>query len=184
MWQYWCSSTKQSLLILSHTECWAYTGIIKPEDIPYALMSKTHGAFHWSVILPLSFIAGHCLTHWASLVAQLVKNPPAMWDTWVRSWVGKIPWRRERLPTPGFLLRDFHGLYSPQGCKESDMMEGLSISLHFHCLTHFPRPLRNFEDIFCLTFFLHVIDSFLLSVLSLHRGQHMFFIILKKASVG
>ena len=23
-----------------------------------------------------------------------------MWETWVRSWVGKIPWRRERLPTP------------------------------------------------------------------------------------
>ena len=22
---------------------------------------------------------------WASLVTQLVKNPPAMWDTWVRS---------------------------------------------------------------------------------------------------
>ena len=22
---------------------------------------------------------------WSSLVAQLVKNPPAMWDTWVRS---------------------------------------------------------------------------------------------------
>ena len=22
---------------------------------------------------------------WASLVAQMVKNPPAMWDTWVRS---------------------------------------------------------------------------------------------------
>ena len=22
---------------------------------------------------------------WASLVAQLVKNPPAMWETWVRS---------------------------------------------------------------------------------------------------
>ena len=27
----------------------------------------------------------------ASLVAQLVKNPPAMWETWVRSlgWEGK-----------------------------------------------------------------------------------------------
>ena len=23
--------------------------------------------------------------HWASLVAQLVKNPPEMWETWVRS---------------------------------------------------------------------------------------------------
>ena len=22
---------------------------------------------------------------WASLVAQLVKNPPAMWDTWIQS---------------------------------------------------------------------------------------------------
>ena len=28
---------------------------------------------------------------WASLVAQLVKNPPALWETWVRSlgWEGK-----------------------------------------------------------------------------------------------
>ena len=39
---------------------------------------------------------------WASLVVQLVKNPPAMQETWVWSWVGKIPWRRERLPTPVF----------------------------------------------------------------------------------
>ena len=31
---------------------------------------------------------------WASLVAQLVKNPPTMWEP----WVGKIPWRREWLP--------------------------------------------------------------------------------------
>ena len=30
---------------------------------------------------------------WASLVAQLVKNSPAMLET----WVGKIAWRRERL---------------------------------------------------------------------------------------
>ena len=29
-------------------------------------------------------------------VAQLVKNPPAMQET----WGGWIPWRRERLPTP------------------------------------------------------------------------------------
>ena len=23
-----------------------------------------------------------------------VKKLPAMWDTWVHPWVGKIPWRR------------------------------------------------------------------------------------------
>jgi len=39
---------------------------------------------------------------WASLVAQLVKNPPVMWEMGFDPWVGKIPWRRERLPTPVF----------------------------------------------------------------------------------
>ena len=33
---------------------------------------------------------------WASLWAQLVKNLPAMQETWFYPWVGKIPWRRER----------------------------------------------------------------------------------------
>ena len=30
---------------------------------------------------------------WASLVAQLVKNLPAMWESGFDPWVGKIPWR-------------------------------------------------------------------------------------------
>ena len=28
---------------------------------------------------------------WASLVAQLVKNPPAMWEAWVRSLAWETP---------------------------------------------------------------------------------------------
>ena len=39
----------------------------------------------------------------ASLIAQLVKNLPAMQETQFNSWVGKIRWRRDRLPTPVFL---------------------------------------------------------------------------------
>ena len=35
----------------------------------------------------------------ASLVAKLVKNPPAMQETRFDSWVGKIPWRRDRQAT-------------------------------------------------------------------------------------
>ena len=39
-------------------------------------------------------------------------------------WVGKIPWRRERLPTPVFWPREFCGLYySPWGHKELYMTE-------------------------------------------------------------
>ena len=39
----------------------------------------------------------------------------------------KIPWKRERLPTPVFWSGEFHGLYSPWGRKESDWTERLSL---------------------------------------------------------
>ena len=47
-------------------------------------------------------------------------------DLGLIQWVGKIPWRREQLPTPVFWPREFHGLYSPWGCKELDTTERLS----------------------------------------------------------
>jgi len=46
--------------------------------------------------------------YWASLVAQTVKNPLTMQETWFNPWVRKIPWRKEWLPTPVFLPREFH----------------------------------------------------------------------------
>ena len=64
---------------------------------------------------------------WASLVAQLVKNLPAMQETWVQSLGREDPWRRERLPTPVFRPGEFHGLYSPWGLKELDTTERLSL---------------------------------------------------------
>ena len=50
-------------------------------------------------------------------------------------WFGKIPWRREGLPTPVFWPREFHGLYSPWDHKESDTSEWLSLTpfLSNHC---------------------------------------------------
>ena len=67
----------------------------------------------------------------ASFMAQLVKNPPAMWETWVQS----LGWRRARLPIPVFWPREFHGLYSPWGRKESDMTERLAERLKLHFLS-------------------------------------------------
>ena len=82
----------------------------------------------------VSLVLGNCafssLHMGASLIAQLVKNLPAMQEARVHPWVGKIPWRRERLPTPVFWPGEFHGLYSPWGRDESDTTEGLSLSLH------------------------------------------------------
>ena len=45
---------------------------------------------------------------WVSLMAQLVKNLHAMWETWVQFLGGKISWRRESLPTPVFWPGEFH----------------------------------------------------------------------------
>ena len=53
-------------------------------------------------------------------------------------WVGKIPWRRERLPTPVFWPGEFHGPYSPWGSKESDTTEWLSLSWHYIPLVFLP----------------------------------------------
>ena len=50
------------------------------------------------------------------MIAQLVKNPPAKWETWFDPWVGRIPWRRKWLPIPGFWPGEFHG-YSEDGRK-------------------------------------------------------------------
>ena len=63
-------------------------------------------------------------------MAQMVKNLPAMQET----WVGKIPWGKECLPAPVFLPRKSHGQrslagYSLWGCKESSAAEQLT--LHF-----------------------------------------------------
>ena len=94
-----------------------------------------------------------------TLVAQRVKNPPAMWETWVQPWVGKMPCRRERLPTPAFWPGEFHGLSSPWGHKESDTTEQLSLSLF--SISPMPASLSlsgssipGSATVFCSCFFL------------------------------
>ena len=68
----------------------------------------------------------------ASQGALVVKNLPVnagdIQDTGFDSWVGRIPWRGARQPTPVFLPGESHGQrklvgYSPWGHKESDMTE-------------------------------------------------------------
>ena len=81
----------------------------------------------------------------------MVKRLPAMRETQVPSWVGKIPWRRKWQPTPVLLPGKFHGQrslvgYSPLGRKESDMTERLHF--HFHGYLSAPSPFVE-NIIFC-----------------------------------
>ena len=69
---------------------------------------------------------------WASLVAQLVKNLTAMWETWVQSLGWEDLLEEAWQPTIVFLPgpRSLVG-YSPWGCKELDMTERLSTAQLF-----------------------------------------------------
>ena len=64
----------------------------------------------------------------ASLVAQLVENLPAMWETRVQSLDQEDPAEKGTATTPVCLPGEFHGQrslvgYSPQGHKELDTTE-------------------------------------------------------------
>ena len=62
-------------------------------------------------------------------MAQLVKNLPSVRETWVQSRVGKITWRKIRLPTPVFLPGEFHGLCSPGVAKTRTWLSNVHFPL-------------------------------------------------------
>ena len=63
-----------------------------------------------------------------SLTARLVKNPPAMLETWVRSLGWEDSLQKGRTTDSSILAREINGLYSPRGQKESGMTEWLSLT--------------------------------------------------------
>ena len=63
-------------------------------------------------------------------VAQLVKNPPAMWEAWVWSLGWEDPLEKGKATHSRFWPGKFHGLYSPWGSKESDTDEDEWLSFH------------------------------------------------------
>ena len=54
---------------------------------------------------------------WASLVAQTVKNLPAMRRPGFNPWVGTIPWRKAWQPTPVFLPGESFRTEEPGGLQ-------------------------------------------------------------------
>ena len=96
--------------------------ILEWVSIPFSRSCPTRD---WTQV---SYLAGRFFTFWATREAL---GFPAMKETQVRSWLGKIPWRRELQPIPVFLPEEFHGLrslrgYSLWGRKESDPTERLT----------------------------------------------------------
>ena len=76
------------------------------------------------------------LYSWASLVAQLVKNPPAMWEIWVYLiWeicvipgLGRSPGGGKGYPLQYYGLKNFMDYIGHRVAKSSDTIERLSLS--------------------------------------------------------
>ena len=129
-----------SLARAQSMKCHRLTGLLHSSQLLFLLgknallplcCGNLHTAFHGCspqiTIFYWSWIKYIC---WRNIwqVAQTVKNPPSMQET----WVGKIPWRREWPPTPVFFSGEFHGQrslagHSPWGRKESAMTEQLTL---------------------------------------------------------
>ena len=86
-------------------------------------------------LLNIYFFCGMLVTSkyspsiYSMYLAQLVKNRLQYRRPQFDPWVGKIYWRRDRLPTPVFWPGEFQGLYSLWGQKASTAEQ---FSLHYH----------------------------------------------------
>ena len=68
------------------------------------------------------------LGFWASLEAQIIKNMPSVWETWVWSLDGDDPLEKEMATHSSILAGAFHEQrrlagYGPWGLKELDMTD-------------------------------------------------------------
>ena len=66
----------------------------------------------------------------------MVKNLPAVQETWVQFLDQEDPWRRERQPTPVFLPGEFYGQrslvgYSPWDRRKPDTTERITPFIFF-----------------------------------------------------
>ena len=88
-----------------------------------------------------------CCPH---LVAQMVKNSPAVQETWVQSLGWEDAMEKGMATTPGFLPGEFLGQrglvgYSPRGRKESDWSKRLTLS--FSLSAHTWQDVVNVQKI-------------------------------------
>ena len=95
---------------------------------------------------------------WVSLVAQLVKNAPAIWEPWVQSLSWEDPLEKGKATHSNILAwRILWTVYSPWGWKESDTAEWLLLSLsafvyYYYLLFYIGRNKTSNKNNFFLSF--------------------------------
>ena len=139
---HWCpffASSRPSLCVCSmkHFHSWRvkFQWIFDAALTAYSELKPLRSFPPTQTLIPWLF--GHnyrTRTVGASLVAQLVKNLPAMWEAWVCPLGWEDSLEKRKVPTPVLWPGEFHGLYSPWGHKDLDMTERLLLSHNCGCI--------------------------------------------------
>ena len=74
------------------------TAHVSPSSSLSILRAKIHLFLFFAYLLEVMYFK------WVSLVAQLVKNPPAMWETWVRSLSWEDPMEKGKATHSSILV--------------------------------------------------------------------------------
>ena len=118
---------------------------------------KTWG---WIYLLDFSHVLFQNLkiiiTEMSHLVAQMVKNLPAMQETWVQSLAQEIPWWREWQPTPIFLPGEFPWTEEPDGLQSMGLQrvghDWATNTFTFSCITRTEEQ----SETWLLVYFPHI----------------------------
>ena len=134
---YFTEYTEGNKYLFERIEEWWHTAALT------FTLTKAFDIFMWNYTGDSGFILGSGRSagegigyplqySWASLVAQLVKNVPAMWETWVLSLAWEDALKKGKATQSSILA-----WRSPWGCKELDTT-GSSVRLYLfrlqnHC---------------------------------------------------
>jgi len=97
-------------IFLHPSHLWDFSTVFDSRDHP-----------HWAQGSKQSISHPEIQALYTSLRAQLVKNLPAMQETPVDTWVGKIRWRKNSLPTPVFLGFPCDSAGKESACNAGDL---------------------------------------------------------------
>ena len=114
LWQEVCLASRLGQEVVEHSfHLLLHIRLFERRPLCLQLLGLTS---KWVIIFVRSFT-------WASLVAQMVKNLSATWESWLWPLGQEVPWRRKGDAFPVFLPGESHGQrslvgYSPWGSKE------------------------------------------------------------------
>ena len=95
---------------------------IEDLHLPFFLWKISINWLYYQLSLLASLWIWYSALYWVFLVVQMVKNPPAVWETWVRSLDWEDPLEKGTVTTSVFWPGEFHEQrslesYSPWGCR-------------------------------------------------------------------